>query len=187
MNRFNALFMSVDDLVNKIKMQRVLGQRTACCFQRCVGLDAINAVFSTTYEVDSKHGTQYHDRFKKWLAYIQEKDLCIAGAMTDVKGHRGLAPSEQSDPDMFVHIVDRGKEGIVIRGAKASQTGSANSHWQLLMPTLRMREADKDYAVSCAVPTDEKGVTLIYGRQSCDTRKMEIGDIDVGNYSFGGQ
>jgi 4-hydroxybutyryl-CoA dehydratase / vinylacetyl-CoA-Delta-isomerase len=186
-NRFNSLFMSTADLVRKIKLQRLLGQRTACCFQRCVGLDAINAVYSTTFEMDQKNDTHYHERFRNWLSFIQDNDFCVAGAMTDVKGHRGLAPSKQADPDMFVHVVDRTQEGIVIRGAKASQTGAANSHWQLLMPTLRMLEADKDYAVSCAVPTDAKGVTLIYGRQPCDTRKMETGDIDVGNYNFGGQ
>lgn len=186
-NRFNSLFMSTDDLVNKIKMQRLLGQRTACCFQRCVGMDAINAVYSTTYEIDGKYKTEYHNRFKEWLKYVQENDLCVAGAMTDVKGNRGIAPSEQADPDMFIHVVERRKDGIVIRGAKASQTGSANAHEQLLMPTLRMREPDKDYAVSCAVPTDAEGVILVYGRQSCDTRKLEDGDIDVGNYNFGGQ
>jgi 4-hydroxybutyryl-CoA dehydratase/vinylacetyl-CoA-Delta-isomerase len=186
-NRFNALFQSTDDLVSKIKLQRLLGQRTACCFQRCVGLDGMNAVFSTTYEIDEKYGTEYHQRFSKWLKYVQENDLCVAGCMTDVKGQRGKAPSEQADPDMFVHIVEKRKDGIVIRGAKASQTGAVNSHEQLLMPTLRLREADKDYAVSCAVPTDAEGVVLIYGRQSCDTRKLEGGDIDVGNYNFGGQ
>jgi len=186
-NRFNALFKSTDDLVSKVKLQRVLGQRTACCFQRCVGLDGINAVFSTSYEIDQKYGTDYHHRFKKWLEYVQENDLCVAGAMTDVKGRRGVAPSEQADPDMFVHVVKRSSDGIVIRGAKASQTGAANSHEQLIMPTLRLREADKDYAVSCAVPTDAEGLTLVYGRQSCDTRKLESGDIDVGNYNFGGQ
>jgi 4-hydroxybutyryl-CoA dehydratase/vinylacetyl-CoA-Delta-isomerase len=186
-SRFNALFKSTDDLVSKVKLQRVLGQRTACCFQRCVGLDAINAVFSTSYEIDQKYGTDYHQRFRKWLKYVQENDLCIAGAMTDVKGHRGVAPSEQADPDMFVHVVERRNDGIVVRGAKASQTGAANSHEQLIMPTLRLGEADKDYAVSCAVPTDAEGITLVYGRQSCDTRKLEPGDIDVGNYNFGGQ
>jgi len=186
-NKFNALFKSTDDLVNKVKFQRILGQRTACCFQRCVGMDGINAVFSTTYEIDQKHGTEYHQRFREWLKKMQENDLCIAGAMTDVKGNRGLPPSEQADPDMFVHIVERRKDGIIIRGAKAHQTGTANSHQMLIMPTLRMQEADKDYAVSCAVPTDAEGVTLIYGRQSCDTRKLEAGDIDVGNYNFGGQ
>jgi 4-hydroxybutyryl-CoA dehydratase/vinylacetyl-CoA-Delta-isomerase len=186
-NRFNALFKSTSDMVSKIKLQRELGQRTACCFQRCVGLDGINAVFSTTYEIDKKYGTEYHQRFREWLKYVQENDLCVAGAMTDVKGHRGISPSEQADPDMFVHVVERRSDGIVIRGAKASQTGAANSHEQLIMPTLRLRESDKDYAVSCAVPTDANGVTLVYGRQSCDTRKLESGDIDVGNYNFGGQ
>ncbi len=38
-------------------MQHLLGQQTAACFQRCVGMDAFNAVFSTTYEVDKKKGT----------------------------------------------------------------------------------------------------------------------------------
>jgi len=186
-SRFNALFKSTDDMVSKIKLQRELGQRTACCFQRCVGLDGINAVFSTTYEIDRKCGTGYHQRFRDWLRYVQEKDLCVAGAMTDVKGQRGVSPSQQADPDMFVHVVERGSDGIIVRGAKASITGTANSHEMLIMPTLRMREGEEDYSLSCAIPTDAEGVTLVYGRQSCDTRKLELGDIDVGNYNFGGQ
>jgi 4-hydroxybutyryl-CoA dehydratase/vinylacetyl-CoA-Delta-isomerase len=186
-NKFNSVFLNQDDLVNKIKLQRIIGQRTACCFQRCVGMDGINAAFSTTFEIDRKYGTEYHTRFLNWLKLVQNSDLCVSGAMTDVKGNRGLSPGEQSDPDMFVHIVERRKDGIVIRGAKAHQTGVANSHYMLIMPTLRLRPEDKDYAVSCAVPTDATGVTLIYGRQSCDTRKLEDGDIDVGNYSYGGQ
>jgi 4-hydroxybutyryl-CoA dehydratase/vinylacetyl-CoA-Delta-isomerase len=186
-NRFNSLFKSTDDMVSKVKLQRELGLRTACCFQRCVGLDAINAVFSTSYEIDQKYGTEYHRRFREWLKYVQENDLCVAGAMTDVKGQRGVAPSEQADPDMFVHVVERRSNGIIVRGAKASITGAANSHEMLIMPTLRMREGDEDYSLSCAVPIDAEGVTHIYGRQSCDTRKLEEGDIDVGNYNFGGQ
>jgi len=186
-SRFNSVFASTGDLVKKIKMQRLLGNRTACCFQRCVGMDGINASYSTTYDIDQKYKTEYHARFKEWLEMVQDGDLCVSGAMTDPKGDRGLTPSEQADPDMFVHIVERKSDGIVIRGAKAHQTGVANSHWMLIMPTLRMKEADRDYAVSCAVPTDAKGITMVYGRQSCDTRKLEDGDIDVGNYNFGGQ
>jgi 4-hydroxybutyryl-CoA dehydratase/vinylacetyl-CoA-Delta-isomerase len=185
-NKFISLFKSPEDMVSKVKLQRELGQRTACCFQRCVGMDGINATFSTTYEIDEKFGTEYHQRFRKWLEYIQENDLCVAGAMTDVKGHRGVAPSQQQDPDMFVHISERRDDGIIIRGGKANITGTVNSHEMLLMPTLRMREDDRDYAVCCAVPTDAKGITHIYGRQSCDTRKLEEGEIDVGNYGFGG-
>ena len=78
-NRFTHLHQSADDLVKKVKMQRLLGQKTASCFQRCVGMDAFNAVYSTTYEIDEKHGTHYHENFKKFLIYVQDNDLTVVG------------------------------------------------------------------------------------------------------------
>ena len=186
-NRFTHLHQSSEDLVKKVKMQRLLGQKTASCFQRCVGMDAFNAVYSTTYEIDEKYGTHYHENFKKFLIYVQDNDLTVDGAMTDPKGDRSKAPHDQTDPDMYVHVVERRPDGIVVCGAKCHQTGSINSHWHIFMPTIAMGEADKDYAVSFACPTDAEGLYMIYGRQSCDTRKMEEGCIDVGNAKFGGQ
>lgn len=187
-NRFCHIHQSPEDLVKKIKMQRLLGQKTASCFQRCVGMDAFNSIYSTTYEMDQEYGTDYHERFKKYLLMCQENDWTVDGAMTDPKGDRGLAPSAQEDPDMYVHITEVREDGIVVRGAKAHQTGSINSHEHLIMPTVAMKEEDADYAVSFAVPTDAEGVFMIYGRQSCDTRKLEDGaDIDLGNNTFGGQ
>ena len=103
-NRFTHLHQSADDLVKKVKMQRLLGQKTASCFQRCVGMDAFNAVYSTTYEIDEKCGTSYHENFKKFLVYVQDNDLTVDGAMTDPKGDRSKAPHEQTDPDMYVHV-----------------------------------------------------------------------------------
>lgn len=186
-NRFTHLHQSTEDLIKKVKMQRVLGQKTGCCFQRCVGFDGFNAVDSVTYEMDQELGTDYNKRFRAYLEYVQENDLVVDGAMTDTKGDRKLAPSEQKDPDQFVHIVERKTNGIVVKGAKAHQTGAVNSHEILVMPTQTMREADKDYAVCFAVPADAQGILYIYGRQSCDTRRLEEGDIDVGNAMFGGQ
>ncbi len=186
-NRFTHLHQSPEDLVKKVKMQRLLGQKTASCFQRCVGMDAFNAVFSTTYEIDEACGTNYHENFKKFLIYVQENDLMVDGAMTDPKGDRSKAPHAQVDPDMFVHVVERRKNGIVVCGAKCHQTGAVNSHWQLIMPTMAMGEADRDWAVSFACPSDAEGVYMVYGRQSCDTRKLEGCSIDVGNEKFGGQ
>lgn len=186
-NRFTHLHQGTDDLVKKVKMQRLLGQKTGACFQRCVGMDANNAVFSTTYEIDQAHGTKYHENFKNFLNDVQLKDLVVDGAMTDPKGDRSLAPSKQADPDTYLHVVERRSDGVVVRGAKAHQTGIVNSHEVLVMPTIAMREDDKDYAISFAVPTDSEGIFMIYGRQSCDTRKLEEGvDIDLGNSEFGG-
>lgn len=186
-NRFAHLHQSTEDLIKKVKMQRLLGQKTASCFQRCVGMDAFNAVFSTTYEIDAAHGTTYHENFKKFLIYIQDNDLIVDGAMTDPKGDRSKAPHAQADPDMYLRVVERRDDGIVVCGAKAHQTGSINSHWHIFMPTIAMGPDDRDYAVSFACPTDADGVYMIYGRQSCDTRKLEKAPIDVGNAKFGGQ
>lgn len=185
-NRFTHIHQSTKDLVNKVKMQRLCGQKTAACFQRCVGMDAFNATFSTTYEVDQEYGTKYHENFLKFLIYAQENDLTTDGAMTDPKGDRGLSPSQQADPDLYLRVVERREDGIVVRGAKAHQTGIVNSHEVLVMPTIAMRPEDKDYAVAFSVPTDTEGIFMIIGRQSCDTRKLEGGDIDVGNSEFGG-
>jgi 4-hydroxybutyryl-CoA dehydratase/vinylacetyl-CoA-Delta-isomerase len=186
-NRFTHLHQNTADLVKKIKMQRLLGQKTGCCFQRCVGMDGFNAVDSVTFEMDQALGSAYHQRFRDYLGMIQAKDWVVDGAMTDTKGNRRLSPAEQEDPDLFLRVVERKKAGIVVRGAKAHQTGAVNSHEILVMPTQTMREADRDYAVCFAVPADAPGLVYIYGRQSCDTRRLEEGEIDAGNAVFGGQ
>lgn len=186
-NRFTHMHQSTDDLIKKVKMQRLLGQKTAACFQRCVGMDALNAVYSSTFEIDEECGTKYHENFVKFLTRVQDEDLAVDGAMTDVKGDRSLSPSQQSDPDMFLHVDERTADGVYVTGAKAHQTGYINSHEVLVMPTISMREGDEDYAIAFSIPTDSKGIKLIYGRQSCDTRKIEeYSDLDVGNKVYGG-
>ncbi len=186
-NRFLHVAQSAEDLVAQNMMQRKLGQRTGTCFQRCVGMDAFNSLYSVTYEIDEKHGTPYHGRLKSFLETMQERNYVVGGAMTDVKGDRSKAPHEQDDPDLFVHVTKRNDEGIWLKGAKAHQTGCINSHWIIAMPTMRLGPADADYAVVAAFPVDAPGITYIYGRQSCDTRSMEGGSIDVGNAKFSGQ
>ena len=185
-NRFLHVTTSADDVVAQNKMQRRLGQITGTCFQRCVGMDAINSLYSITFDVDGAHGTGYHQRFTAWLSGVQRLNLVVGGAMTDVKGDRSKGPSQQADPDLFVRVVERRADGIVLRGAKAHQTGCINSHWILVMPTMRLTEADRDWAVVAAVPVEAPGITYVYGRQSCDTRAME-GEIDAGNATFAGQ
>jgi 4-hydroxybutyryl-CoA dehydratase/vinylacetyl-CoA-Delta-isomerase len=189
-NRFCHLHTSTEDLQNKVKMQRVLGQASGTCFQRCVGMDALNAVYLTTYEIDRKYQTEYHKRFTEYIKRAEDEDWVIDGCMTDPKGDRGKRPSEQKDPDVYIHIAERRDDGVVIRGAKAHQTGAINSHEHLIMPTLAMRNEDKDYAICCAVPADAEGITYYYGRQSSDLRRLDEtcgGDIDCGNPGFGGQ
>ncbi|GAF97469.1 unnamed protein product, partial [marine sediment metagenome] len=151
-NRFTHIHQSPDDLVRKVKMLRLLGQQTGACFQRCVGFDALNAIYIVSYLIDQEHGSEYHSRLRDFVAYVQDSDVMCDGAMTDAKGNRALRPSEQEDPDAYLRVVERRKDGIVVRGAKQHQTGGVNSHELVVMPTTAMREEDGDYAVSFAVP-----------------------------------
>lgn len=185
-NRFTHLHQSPDELVQKVKMQRLLGQKTGSCFQRCVGMDAFNAVFSTTFEIDQKHGTEYHKRFREFMEYVQENDLAVDGCMTDARGDRSKSPGQQPDPDSYLHIVEKCEDGIVVRGCKLHQTGMINSHEILVMPNNSLKEGEEEWAVCFAVPLDAPGMIYVYGRQSSDTRKQE-GGVDVGNIHFGGQ
>ncbi len=186
-NRFLHIVESPQDLVMKNRMQRRMGQLTGTCFQRCAGLDTISVMHSITYDIDRKHGTPYHARFLEFLKNAQRRNIIIGAGMTDPKGDRSKRPHEQPDPDMFLHVVDRNDRGIFVTGAKAHMTGGLNSHFIFVMPTMNLTEEDRAYAVVGAVPADAEGMTFIYGRQSCDTRALEGGSIDVGNAEFGGQ
>ena len=186
-NRFLHIAESNEDLFLQNKMQRKLGQLTGTCFQRCVGMDAFNALHSVTFEIDEKHNTEYHKNLINFLTEMHKYNLVIGGAMTDVKGDRSKLPHEQEDEDVYLRIVKRTQDGVYVKGAKAHQTGCINSHWMVVMPTLRLSDKDKDYAIVGAIPVDADGITYIYGRQSCDTRSMEPGEYDVGNKYFAGQ
>lgn len=183
-NRFTHIHQSIDDLIKKVQLLRAIAHETGSCFQRCVGWDAMNAVYMTTFEIDQKYGTNYHQHFIEYLKMIQSTNQMVVGGMTDPKGDRSKSPSLQADPDLFTRVVERRAEGIVIRGAKAHQTGAANSHEILIMPTQAMREDDKDYALCCAFPLNSPGVIQIFGRQTNDERKFG-GRLDMGNPDYG--
>jgi 4-hydroxybutyryl-CoA dehydratase/vinylacetyl-CoA-Delta-isomerase len=177
-NRFTHLFREPADLVRKIELQRVLGRATGTCFQRCVGMDALNALFLATWTA----GPDAHAKFVRWMRGVQRDDLMLCGAMTDSKGDRKKRPTEQ--PASFVRVVRRNERGLVLRGAKLHQTGAANAHEIVVMPGQSLRAGEEDFAVAAAVPVGARGVVMVLGRQPSDDRK---GTIDAGNARFSGQ
>ncbi len=183
-NRFTHIHQNAADLVTKVQMLRHVGRHTGSCFQRCVGWDALNALYITTFEMDRQLGTHYHGRLTDFLKYVQDNDLMSDGAMTDPKGDRSMPPGQQADPDQYVRVVERRADGIVVRGAKLHQTGAVNSHEIIVMPTVGLAPTEADYAVSFAIPADTPGLVYIFGRQTNDTRKVE-GYIDQGNAEYG--
>ncbi len=181
-NRFTLPPSSIEDLVARVKINRTLGNWVGTCHQRCTGLDCLSALSIVTFDIDQKYGTNYFDRFREFLKYIQRYDLTCNAGVTDVKGDRSLGPHEQADKDMYLHVVERRGDGIVVRGAKAHQTGSLSSHEIIVLPTRALRKGDEDYAVAFAIPSDTPGLIHVVGRSSLDTR--EIDGCDMGNVFY---
>ncbi|SHF30599.1 4-hydroxybutyryl-CoA dehydratase / vinylacetyl-CoA-Delta-isomerase [Desulfofundulus australicus DSM 11792] len=160
-NRFTHIHQNVDDLLKKQEMTRLLCQYVGGCIQRCMGVDALNALSVVTRDCDLAMGTNYHERFLKYLEYYQENDLVGNCAQTDVKGDRMKRPHEQVDPDLYVRVVEKRADGIIVRGAKAHNTIAPYADEIIVIPTRFMTEKDADWAVAFAVPADAEGVYLI--------------------------
>ena len=181
-NRFTLPPASIEDLVARVKINRTLGRFVGTCHQRCTGLDCLSALSIVTYDIDQRHNTDYFARFQRFLAHIQKGDLTCNAGVTDVKGDRSKAPHTQQDPDMYLRIVEKRSDGIIVRGAKSHQTGSLSSHEIIVLPTRALRPGDEDYAVAFAIPSDTPGLIHVVGRSSLDTR--EIDGCDVGNARY---
>jgi 4-hydroxybutyryl-CoA dehydratase/vinylacetyl-CoA-Delta-isomerase len=182
-SRFVSFYNSPEELMTKVHMLKFLSQRIGGCYMRCTGMDAINAVGIEAYNCDQKHGTEYFPRLQEFVKLMQKNDFVVFSGVTDVKGDRMLRPSQQKDPDMYLHVVDKNKDGIIVRGAKIHQTGSMCAHWALIVPTRNMQEDDKDYAVCFAVPNDAEGLIHVYGRGTLEAQPLQ--NCDMGNAEFG--
>lgn len=164
-NRFTHIHQSVDDLLLKQEMTRKLCNLTGGCIQRCMGCDMMNALSVTTKNIDIKYGSNYHEKWLKYLQYFQENDLVCAGAQTDAKGDRSLRPSQQPDPDQYLHVVERREDGVVVRGCKQHNTMAPYADELIVVPTRMLGKDEKDYAIAFAIPADTAGVYLI-GREA---------------------
>ncbi|MEM2727000.1 MAG: 4-hydroxyphenylacetate 3-hydroxylase family protein [Archaeoglobaceae archaeon] len=160
-NRFTHINQSAEDLMKKQEMIRKCCRVTGGCIQRCMGCDAINGLSVATFSADQEFGTDYHKRFIEYLKEFQNRDLVAACAQTDVKGDRSKRPHEQDDPDMYVRVVEKRSDGIVVRGAKNCITMASVADEIIVVPTRAMTEKDKDYSVAFAIPADTEGVKII--------------------------
>jgi len=184
-SRYLSIIQAPEDMYANSRMKRRMFQLTGTCTGgRCVGWTAINSMFVTTYDMDAKLGTDYHQRLIAWLRDAQARDITIAGALTDPKGDRTKTPSAQDDPDMSLHIVERRKDGVVVRGAKVMICGVAAANEIFVLPGSGYKEPDKDYAVAFVIPRDIAGLTIVETRRPSDTREMEEG-FDIPNEEGG--
>jgi aromatic ring hydroxylase len=172
-NRFCHVHQNKEDLHKKQDMTRLLCQVVGGCIQRCMGVDATNALYNVTYEADKEnHGaTEYHKNFKKWLERFQREDLVGCCAQTDVKGDRMKRPSQQKDPDLYVRVIEKKSDGIVVRGSKVHISEASIADEILVIPTRTLLPEEKDWAVAFAVPADWEGVKQVVTVHNLRSRK----------------
>jgi 4-hydroxybutyryl-CoA dehydratase / vinylacetyl-CoA-Delta-isomerase len=172
-NRFCHIHQNKDDLHKKQDMTRALCRVTGGCIQRCMGIDGSNAIYNVSYEADKQNNgaTEYHKNFVKWLERFQREDLVGCCAQTDVKGDRMKRPSQQKDPDLYVHVVERRSDGIVVRGSKVHNSEASVADEIVVLPTRALGPEEKDWAVAFAVPADAEGVKQVVTAHNLRARK----------------
>ncbi|MEE8576847.1 MAG: 4-hydroxyphenylacetate 3-hydroxylase N-terminal domain-containing protein [candidate division Zixibacteria bacterium] len=175
-SRYLSVIQTAEDMYANSDMKRLMFHLTGTCTGgRCAGWATSNAMFTATYEMDRDLGTDYHKRLLAWLSDAQERDITVAGALTDAKGDRTKAPSEQPDADVFLRVVEKRDDGIVVRGAKLMICGVAAANEIFVMPGTAYKERETDFAVSFVIPRDIEGLTIVETRHPSDSRDMEEG------------
>ncbi len=175
-SRYLSIIREPEDMFANSAMKRLMFHLTGTCTGgRCAGWCALNAMFATTWDMDKDLGTDYHQRLLTWLKDAQARDITISGALTDAKGDRTKPPSQQEDPDVFLHVVERRDDGIVVRGAKVMICGIAAANEIFILPGTAYREDDADCAISFVIPKDTEGLTIVETRHPSDRRDEEEG------------
>jgi 4-hydroxybutyryl-CoA dehydratase/vinylacetyl-CoA-Delta-isomerase len=185
-NRYTYVSASPDDLVKKAEAGTFTAEMLGTCIYRCVGYDSFHALASTTWEMDRDLGTQYHPKFMEYLKTVQREDLSVAGALTEPRGRRNQKTLEWPDPYLSLKLVDKNKEGIVVRGAKINISGAYASHELVVLPQAAHYEGEEDYAIAFATPTDAQGITYVCQYSPYSAERDQVDDVEeLGNPVFG--
>ena len=180
-NRYCHIHQSMEDLINKQKMTRLYSQEVGGCIQRCMGIDALNGISIVSHEADQKYGTRYYRNFVEFMKKVEKEDLSLNCAQTDVKGNRPWRPHQQKDPDLYLRVVEKKSDGIIVNGAKAHNSCSVYVDEIVAIPTRSLTPEEKDWAVAFSVPSDWEGVTIINASYSPTKRKrLQCPYVDFG-------
>lgn len=164
-NRYFEPLTSADALVSRARLieEHTAQARTTLNLTKAVGTDALNALTAVAPVIDRAEGTDYVARVAAYFDACVREDSSVVLAQTDAKGDRRLRPNEQPDPDLYVRIVERRADGIVVQGAKAHTTMAPVADEVIVLPTRAMGPDDADYAVAFALPVSTPGVEMICG------------------------
>ncbi len=158
-SRFYKIPRDADDLLKRsqlIEAGTTEGDTLVILIKE-IGTDAIFALLAVTALMDGP----YAERVRAFYEYCRDNDLAVAVAQTDVKGDRRKRPSEQADPDLYLRVIDRRDDGVVVRGAKVHTSASTQAHEIVVLPTRAMGAGEEDWSIAFALPVNTPGLRLI--------------------------
>ena len=181
-SRYFAFPESREELLRRAELieRTTEGARSVLNIIKAIGSDAMFALTVIAHHLDRANGTDYASRVAAFRDRCREGDLSLAVAQTDVKGDRSKRPHQQEDPDLYVRILDRREDGIVVRGAKAHTTMGPVVDEIIVLPTRAMTEEDADYAVAFSVPVATEGLKLVC--RSTTHRDQSAFDYPISRY-----
>jgi len=152
---------TVDDLMANIKVARRVAQVSPTAGYATIGRDELAALYAVSKKMAKGTNGEYHARVTEYVRRFQKEQIMTSAAITDPKGDRRLRPAEQPNKEAYLRVVDRNKDGIVVRGAKMHTSGCVAAEELVVVPTRAMRAEDADYAVAFAIPVDTPGLKMI--------------------------
>ena len=150
-----------EELLDNILVARRVSRVSPAAGYATIGRDELAALYVVGSAMAREGHGEYFERVQTYVRRFQREQLMTAAAITDPKGDRRLRPADQPNREAYLRVVDRSKDGIVVRGCKMHTSGSVAAEELVVAPTRAMRKEDAEYAVSFAVPVDAPGVKLI--------------------------
>jgi 4-hydroxybutyryl-CoA dehydratase / vinylacetyl-CoA-Delta-isomerase len=122
-----------------------------------IGTDALFALKRVLRRSGDAQGLE---RVESFYRHCRDKDLALAVAQTDVKGDRSKRPSEQANPDLYVRVVEKRADGIVVSGAKIHTSCTPYVDEVIVLPSRSMGPGDDPWSLAFAVPVATPGLRL---------------------------
>jgi len=170
-SRWTHLMRDEQDAFAKIKLMLGVGDSPCPCSYRCITADVLHAAWAASYDIDKATSSRYHPNVVEIVKQAQREDWIIGGGFISPKGDRSKGSEDQTDPDMYLHVVEKRKDGIVVRGAKAHSTAAPYTNMLCVMEI----EFAEDYFVGFFTPVDAEGVTFICkrGHAPAESKRLE--------------
>lgn len=156
-SRWTHIMQDEQDAIIKTRLMAAMGEYLCPCTYRCITGDVLSAAFAVSHEIDRNHGTSYHQNVLRVVRQAQKDDWVIGGGLISPKGDRSKGVTAQADPDMYLHVVEKRADGIVVRGAKAHSTAAPYTN----MLCAEEMELVPEYFVGFFTPLDTPGITFI--------------------------